>query len=95
MIVSVTVSPGRFCAIRRERSFSPTSSVPSTATTVSPPVRTGGDTVVAVDGEELVGENDLSRLIAQKRPGDTVTLTIIRDGEEQEVEVELGARPTG
>jgi S1-C subfamily serine protease len=59
------------------------------------PVRTGGDTVVAVDGTELVGENDLSRLIAQKRPGDTVTLTIIRDGEEQEVEVELGARPTG
>ena len=54
------------------------------------PVKIGGDMIVAVDGTELVGENDLSRLIAQKRPGETVTLTIIRDGEEQEIDVELG-----
>ena len=59
------------------------------------PVRTGGDVIVAVDGEELVNENDLSRLISENLPGDTVTLTIIRDGEEQEIDVELGTRPTG
>jgi S1-C subfamily serine protease len=59
------------------------------------PVKVGGDVIVAVDGEKLVAENDLSRLISEHRPGETVTLQIIRDGEEQEVDVELGTRPTG
>jgi S1-C subfamily serine protease len=59
------------------------------------PVKVGGDVIVAVDGEELVAENDLSRLISEHRPGETVTLQIIRDGEEQEIDVELGSRPTG
>ena len=58
------------------------------------PVKVGGDVIVAVDGEELVTENDLSRLISEHRPGETVTLQIIRDGEEQDVDVELGTRPT-
>ena len=37
--------------------------------------------IVAVDGEEIVGETDLPRLIAQHDPGDEVTLEVIRDGE--------------
>ena len=53
----------------------------------------GGDTIVAVDGQKLVAENDLSRLIATYDPGEKVTLTIIRDGEEMDVDVTLGARP--
>jgi S1-C subfamily serine protease len=56
-------------------------------------VAVGGDTIVAVDGQKLLNENDLSRLIATYDPGDKVTLTIIRDGREQEVDVTLGARP--
>ena len=58
------------------------------------PVKIGGDVITAVDDEELVAENDLSRLISEHRPGETVTLTIIRDGEEQQIDVELGSRPT-
>jgi S1-C subfamily serine protease len=57
-------------------------------------VRVGGDVITAVDGEELVNENDLSRLISEHHPGETVTLSIIRDGDAQEVDVELGTRPT-
>jgi len=57
------------------------------------PVIVGGDTIVAVDGHELVAENDLSRQIATYDPGDEVTLTIIRDGERMDVDVTLGARP--
>ncbi|GIK76535.1 MAG: PDZ domain-containing protein [Acidobacteria bacterium] len=53
----------------------------------------GGDTIVAVDGEKLVAENDLSRLIAAYEPGDEVTLQIIRDGELMDVDVTLGTRP--
>ena len=56
-------------------------------------VATGGDVIVAVDGQELVAENDLSRLIATHQPGDEVTLKIIRDGETMNVDVTLGVRP--
>ena len=57
-------------------------------------VLTGGDVIVAVEGEELRTENDLSRLIAARRPGEEIRLQIIRDGEEQDVDVTLEARPT-
>ncbi len=56
-------------------------------------VTVGGDTIVAVDGQKLESENDLSRLIATYDPGDEVTLTIIRDGDEQDIDVTLGTRP--
>ncbi len=56
-------------------------------------VKTGGDVVVAVDGKPVLQNNDLSKLIAAQRPGDTVTLEIIRDGNKQSVDVHLGSRP--
>jgi S1-C subfamily serine protease len=55
--------------------------------------KTGGDVIVAVDGDEIVGETDLPKLIAQHNPGDTVTLETIRDGETRNVDVTLGERP--
>ena len=57
------------------------------------PVSTGGDVIVAVDGERLIAENDLSRLIATREPGETVTVEIIRDGEPMDIDVTLGERP--
>jgi S1-C subfamily serine protease len=56
-------------------------------------VSAGGDAIVAVDGQEIVGESDLPKLIAQHDPGDQVTLELIRDGQTQNVDVELGERP--
>jgi S1-C subfamily serine protease len=56
-------------------------------------VSAGGDAIVAVDGQEIVGESDLPKLIAQHDPGDRVTLELIRDGQTQNVDVELGERP--
>jgi S1-C subfamily serine protease len=56
-------------------------------------VRTGGDVVVAVDGKRVLANNDLSTLIATHRPGDTVTLEVLRDGESHNVQVTLAARP--
>jgi S1-C subfamily serine protease len=54
----------------------------------------GGDVVVAIDGERLVEESDLPRLISEKEPGDTITLDVVHsDGEEETVEVELTERP--
>jgi S1-C subfamily serine protease len=57
-------------------------------------IEAGGDVIVSVNGEEIVGESDLPRLISLLDAGDEVTLGIIRDGERQEVEVTLEERPS-
>ena len=56
-------------------------------------VKTGGDVVIAVGGKPVFQNNDLSELVALHKPGDTVTLDIIRDGHHATVDVTLGSRP--
>jgi putative serine protease PepD len=55
---------------------------------------TGGDVITAVDGTPVRTAEDLSAAIADHEPGDTVTLTVYRDGLSQSVEVTLGVRPS-
>jgi S1-C subfamily serine protease len=55
--------------------------------------RTGGDVILQVDDHDVVQPDDLARLVASKRPGEKVTLTILRDGQKKQVEVTLGERP--
>jgi S1-C subfamily serine protease len=54
---------------------------------------TGGDVILEVEGRKVVGPADLARLISTYQPGDKVTLTVLRDGDEDDVEVTLGKRP--
>jgi S1-C subfamily serine protease len=54
---------------------------------------TGGDVILEVDGHKVIRPDDLARLVASKKPGETVSLTILRDGERKQVEVALGKRP--
>ncbi len=56
------------------------------------PVVGGGDVIVEADGDVLEQDGDLASAILDKNPGDTVTLKVLRDGEEQDVEVTLGDR---
>jgi len=57
-------------------------------------VPVGGDVIVRIDGRSVNSGEDLaSYLLTETRPGDEVTLTIIRDGERQQVTVTLGERP--
>jgi S1-C subfamily serine protease len=56
-------------------------------------IRTGGDVIIAVNGQRLKAESDLAELISRQRPGETVTLQVLRDGDEQEIEVKLEPRP--
>lgn len=54
----------------------------------------GGDLIIGVDGREVRVFGDLlSYLLANKGPGDSVNLTILRDNERKEVSVTLGKRP--
>jgi S1-C subfamily serine protease len=55
--------------------------------------RTGGDVILEVEGRKVVGPADLAQLVATHQPGDEVTLTVLRDGERDEIEVTLGRRP--
>lgn len=48
-----------------------------------------GDIIVAVNGEPVQDLDDLRAEIGKYRVGETVTLTIIRDGQEMDVEVTL------
>lgn len=52
-----------------------------------------GDVITAVDDQTLDGELTLGDAIAQYKPGDQVTLTVLRDDAEQELTVTLGENP--
>lgn len=49
-----------------------------------------GDVIVAVNGEEVSAKNALADMIAEYVPGDTVTLTVSRDGNDLRLPVTLG-----
>lgn len=54
----------------------------------------GGDLITAIDGQKILTFGDLLKyLINNKVPGDTVSLTILRDGAEKEIVITLGSRP--
>lgn len=52
-----------------------------------------GDVIVALDGEPVQGMEDLAARIGAHQPGDTVELTVIRDGQRETVRVTLGSWP--
>jgi S1-C subfamily serine protease len=53
-----------------------------------------GDIVLKVDGKEVKNESDLPRYIDQKQPGDKITMTVWRDGKEQQIEATLDQAST-
>jgi serine protease Do len=55
-------------------------------------VMIGGDVVTAVDGKAVATMQDLSTAIRAQKPGDTVELTVLRNGNEVTVSVTLGQR---
>jgi putative serine protease PepD len=57
-------------------------------------VPTGGDVIVAFDGTPVTSEAELQSAVDSKKPGDTASITVLRDGERVTVEVTLGTRPS-
>jgi len=53
----------------------------------------GGDIVTGADGEPVASPDDLRRLIAERDPGDAMTLDIQRGESKRTVSVTLGRRP--
>jgi S1-C subfamily serine protease len=56
-------------------------------------VQIGGDVITAVDGQAVKSMDDLLSILQQSKVNQKVTLTIVRDGQQQEVTVTLAARP--
>jgi len=54
----------------------------------------GGDLVIAVDGQPVQAFDDLMRyIVVHKSPGDTVTLTVLRGDQKLDIPLTLGVRP--
>jgi S1-C subfamily serine protease len=65
-----------------------------TEQTEIPGLLAGGDLITAIDGRPVRVFGDLlGYLMENKSPGDTITLTLIRDNQTKEVVVTLGKRP--
>ena len=59
------------------------------------PFLTGGDVIEAIDGKAIVSSQDLAAAVARHKPGDTITLTVLRSGQPQQVKATLAVRPNG
>ena len=53
----------------------------------------GGDVIVKIDDTEITSADDLIAYLGTKKPGDTVVVTVERDGKTEEVSVTLAERP--
>jgi putative serine protease PepD len=57
-------------------------------------VPTGGDVIVAIDKSSVSSAAELQATIDSKRPGDKISITVLRGGERVTVDVTLAARPS-
>jgi S1-C subfamily serine protease len=56
-------------------------------------VQLGGDIITNIDGTEIKTSDDVGAAIADKKPGDSVTITFLRDDKRRTVTATLGNRP--
>ena len=55
----------------------------------------GGDVITAMDGESLASMEELGAALMKRKPGDSVTLTVVSGGMTRDVKVTLVERPSG
>lgn len=58
-------------------------------------IPTGGDVILAIDGRTVKQVQDISAYLETKGPSDAVTVTLLRNGQRQDVRVALAAWPLG
>ncbi len=52
-----------------------------------------GDVIIRFDGSDVEKMEDITERLLDKNPGDRVKVTVVRDGETVDIEIELGTRP--
>ena len=53
-----------------------------------------GDVITAVNGQQITDHNNLRNIVARTAPGTSVTVTLLREGREQSVQVTLAELPS-
>jgi len=53
-----------------------------------------GDVITALDGKQVKTSERLRAAISEKKPGDRIELTVLRDGKTRTVSATLGRRPS-
>ncbi|HLF41554.1 MAG TPA: trypsin-like peptidase domain-containing protein, partial [Acidimicrobiia bacterium] len=51
------------------------------------------DVIVEIDGREVDDAGDVTSMVREKKPGDEIKVTVVRDGERETLTVRLGERP--
>ncbi|MGE5858580.1 MAG: S1C family serine protease [Solirubrobacterales bacterium] len=54
----------------------------------------GGDIITKVDGKPITGMDGVVSAVNDQKPGDEITLTVFSDGQQKDVTVKLGDRPS-
>jgi S1-C subfamily serine protease len=57
------------------------------------PYKVGGDTIIEAEGQKVIQPDSLIRIVDEKKPGEKMKLTILRNGDRRQVEVTLAKRP--
>jgi S1-C subfamily serine protease len=65
----------------------------TTATIEGAKVSLGGDIITAIDGKKISSMEALVEQVNEAKPGESMELTLLRDGSEKKVTVKLGERP--
>ncbi len=65
----------------------------TTATIGGAEITLGGDIITEVDGKKITDMEEIVALVNEAEPGDSVELTLLRDGREKTATVTLGDRP--
>ncbi|MDY6779294.1 MAG: trypsin-like peptidase domain-containing protein, partial [Halobacteria archaeon] len=67
---------------------------PSSETVNGRDVPKGGDVILSIEGTRISSNEELAGyLMTRTEPGETVSIRVLRDGEERTVELTLGTRP--
>lgn len=53
-----------------------------------------GDTILTFDGKDITDSRDLSRKVAQVKPGAEIPVTVVRDGKTVDISVKIGTMPS-
>jgi S1-C subfamily serine protease len=56
-------------------------------------VKLGGDIIVKANGKSISGMDDIVNIVNGAQPGEKLSLTVLRGGEEKTIDVTLGERP--
>jgi putative serine protease PepD len=90
--VSTTPSPGGSGAVVREVvSGGPADKAGLKAATAAS--GSDGDVIVAIEGSPVIQPDDITSIIGAAEPGQTVKLSVVRDGQETTLDVTLSTRP--